>query len=172
MLPPACANAAHVAPFDAQAKIDAKIAEAQASLAAKEVAKKEEQKSRLGEADRAMALEAEKAQRGEAEKARKAQEFIDTEKAPDALEPEGAIRAKCIASHFFHCTSSELARQAKQKTGAAAPVADPAAAAQVEKLAQLKAEEAEMQKKQVEGERKQKEREEADERSRQLRGGV
>ena len=87
MLPPACANAARVAPFDTQAKIDAKIAEAQASLAAKEVAKKEEQASRLSEADRATALEAEKAQKGEAEKARKAQEFIDAEKAPDAFEP-------------------------------------------------------------------------------------
>jgi len=54
-----------------QAKIDAKIAEAQASLAAKEVAKKEEQASRLSEADRATALEAEKAQKGEAEKRRR-----------------------------------------------------------------------------------------------------
>jgi hypothetical protein len=38
-------------------------------------------------------------------------------------------------------------------------------------LARFKAEEAEMQKKEAAGERKQKEREEADERSRQLRGG-
>ena len=49
------------------------------------MAKKEEQASRLSEADRATALEAEKAQKGEAKKARKAQEFIDAEKAPDAF---------------------------------------------------------------------------------------
>ena len=70
-----------------QAKIDAKIAEAQASLAAKEAAKKEEQKSKLGELDRATALEAEKAQKKAEEMARKAQEFIDAEKAPDAFKP-------------------------------------------------------------------------------------
>ena len=88
MLPPACANAAHVAFFlNTQAKIDAKIAEAQASLAAKEAAKKEEQTIKLGEVDRATALEAEKAQQKAEEVARKAQEFIDAEKAPDAFEP-------------------------------------------------------------------------------------
>ena len=88
MLPPACANAAHVAFFlNTQAKIDAKIAEAQASLAAKEAAKKEEQTIKLGEVDRATALEAEKAQQKAEEVARKAQEFIDAEKAPDAFKP-------------------------------------------------------------------------------------
>tara|TARA_B100000768_G_C10908697_1_gene220711 strand:- start:3 stop:293 length:291 start_codon:yes stop_codon:yes gene_type:complete len=71
-----------------------------------------------------------------------------------------------------HESLSALAPQAKQTTGATALVADPAPTAQAEKLAQLKADAAEMQKKEAEGERKQKERAEADERSRQLRGGV
>ena len=86
-----------------QAKIDAKIAEAQASLAAKEAAKKEEQKSKLGEADRATALKAEKAQRKEAEMARKAQEFIDAEKAPDAfINPCNQGQHQLYSFHCMH----------------------------------------------------------------------
>ena len=52
-------------------------------LSAKEAARKEDEKSRLGAEDRAVALDAEKAQ----ERARKAQEFIDAEKVLEPLRP-------------------------------------------------------------------------------------